>query len=262
MLNHFRTKLLNLTYETASEHIPESFTGKTLPYDLSRIYDAIFPQDSSRYFKLFLAHKYLNLIEAAGLTSVVLEFDKRISYSLLDTQFFKINRISTPRISDTQFPLFVAGELSNPISNTYSYEALRIQQISDSNLINIYSIPNGVYYSRTDIVPESASLISVNFLSTTTEQISVAKTGIQFSIGLGDSFGNTEGKNWEVIIEAPYKFDVTEQLTNLEAEQPFKILNNYSIDVSKYEQLYESTNNKIIKLAALIAAYVTVIDSL
>lgn len=264
MLNHFRTKLLNLPYEVESEHIPRGYISVNLDSQLIRIYEALFPVGCSRYYKLFLAHKYLNMLDASGYTPNVLAYDNRVSYSLTDTQFFKINRISNPKISDIRFPLFVNGKLESNKFNKYYFESIKITQIANTDVVSIYSIPNGVYYDRLEAHSSSSeALVSLTVSGSITDEVQIGQTGLSFLIGLGGNFKTTPpNKTWQFVTEAPFEFDLQATIDRLEATSPFTALAKYGVDVESYHKLWESSENNVIKLSALLLAYVAVVDTI
>lgn len=89
MLNHYRTLLLNLEdINDTEEHITPAFKPKILPTSLVKIYNILFPEGSSREVKLSLAQVFLNLIDSLNLTSEILLYDPRISYSIKEESNF------------------------------------------------------------------------------------------------------------------------------------------------------------------------------
>ena len=83
--------LLNLPYlGDRAEHIPFNFPGFIQTPELEGVYNLLFPKNSSRAYKLFLAHNYLRIIQAAGIEEILTKKDIRISYDLdNETKYFK-----------------------------------------------------------------------------------------------------------------------------------------------------------------------------
>jgi len=262
MLNHFRTLLLNLGYAQESEQIPREFAALTLPAELGQIRDILYPSGSSRYFRIALAHSYLNIVQGAGLQSYVTESDTRISYDLSDSQFFKLNRTSSVKASSIYFPLFVSGELTNNIANRYHYEAIKITQNGSYAEVFVYSIPNGVYYSTTGAYPEGEQQpIELGLLDTVTNVIPIGNTGLSFSIGLGGDFTATGNKTWSFLCETPFNFYPLTTFEELDKINTLKTLLKYSPN-QELEDIYTTSTSRLIKLAVLLVLYVQAINSL
>jgi len=264
MLNHFRTLLLNLPFTQEKDHIPEGFYGVKLPDGLQAVYDVLFPPNSSRYFKLFLAQNYLNIINGAGMSADVKAFDNRISYDLTNEEFFKINRFSNPKISNSKFPLFVSGKLTSVKTNNYFYDAFLIRQVSNTNQVTIYSRVNGNYIKGTStyLDPSSAG-ITLDFSNVTVSAaVDIGTTGISFIIGAGETFTSTSDKTWEFVVEAPYEFEFEAIMDRILALDPFKIFRKYDLDLTKFENLWNLHYNPVYKFSAFLLAYVTVVNSL
>lgn len=111
MTNHFRTLLLNLSYAgTPDEHIPTGFAARTLSGKPLEFYNILFPPGSSRTKILQLGQAYLELIEAARLTSVITLQDSRVTYDLkhdfknFKQPSFNINSIIGKLTGDASIP--------------------------------------------------------------------------------------------------------------------------------------------------------------
>ena len=88
MVNHFRTLLLNRTadYFTGianATYIPADFKPKTLPANLTRVREVLFPQDIDVHTEYSLASTYLRLTHTPDLLQYVKALDTRFTY--LDT---------------------------------------------------------------------------------------------------------------------------------------------------------------------------------
>lgn len=264
MLNHFRSKLLNLPYSNAKEHIPSNYPVVTLPDAMKALYEILFPVNTSRYYKLFLVHNYLNIINAAGMTSDVLAFDNRVSYDLYDDQYFKINRFSNPKISNQKFPLFTFGKLSSVKNNSYFYDSFLIRQVSNTNRITIYSRIHGHYIKENSTYTDStAAEITLDFSAVTVSApVSIGNTGITLIFAAGETFTGTSNKTWEFLAEAPYEFEFDDIMARIEAQEPFKIFRKYNLDLTKFENIWNQHYNPVYKFAAFLLAYGTVVNTL
>jgi len=260
MLNHDRTLLLNLDYVANSEHIPSEFKAMQLPKELQAIYDILFPQGSSRYYKLFLAQNYLSVIFAAGLSADLEKFDKRISYSVLDNEYFKINRVSNPDISDFNFPIFISGSYNNVARNKYYFDHFEIQQVGNTNRVTVYSPVNNLYHSETESFtmydPARAEIMLEGV-------VRISNTGISFAIA-GLDITSTERKRWSFIVEAPYTFDFTTVYNNLVTSDKVDGLFQFKpeIAVTNYDNLWTMHYNPVYKLAGLLLAYIEKVNSI
>jgi hypothetical protein len=267
MLNHFRTHLLNLGYVKDNEHIPEDYVPITLPRNLDVLYSALFPTNTTRYYKLFLAHNYLNVINAAGMTSQLTDYDPRISYDLHDLTYFKISRLSNPDVSNPDFPLFLLGKMESAKVNNYFYDSYLIRQVEATLNITIYSRINGVYIDEagnTYSTPDDAE-ITVDFdggSSPVSQEIFLGKTGISFQLGNGALFTGTSDKTWEFIAEAPYVFEFSSIFNKISALNPFASLKRFDVDISDLENIWNFHFNPVYKFAAFLLAYVRVINTL
>ncbi len=260
MYNQFRTTLLNLAYASdPNEHIPSEFGGVELPPVLATIYNILFPPNTSRFYKNFLAHSYLQLIMAAGLEDTFTLYDSRITYDVNNHNYFKIYRNSNPIVSNAAFPIFISGKYSDVLSNTYYYDRFLISQIDNSSTVSIYSIINQVYLvgaQKTTDVEDAA--IPVIFLSgDVSEPINIGSTGLNIKIG-GLNFTGSSDKTWDFVVEAPYSFNFKPLIQKIKNDPRSKELFNYRPDVSvtKYENLYNDHFNTVYQLAGYLVAYV------
>lgn len=268
MLNHARTLLLNLSYESEEEHIPPNYNKRALSQDLSLLYNTLFPVSSSRNYKFFLCHNYLNLIEAAGMTSHVLAYDPRVSYSLDTTQFFKVSRETTPISSDPDYPIFVLGELQSVNNSDYTFDTFVIRQFEDQSLVSVYSRMKSKYIDPAggdDLYSVDVATRPVTFSSSDiSDEMGIGETGLSFVIGrkTGTSFTDTSYKYWEFSAETPYRVDILSIITGIENLNGMHKLKKYGVDISEYENMWNYHFNSVYKFAAFILAYVKVIDSL
>lgn len=268
MLNHFRTLLLNLSYFEPSEHIPEGFNAKVLPQELQKLYDKLFPPRSTRFYRFFLAKCYLKAMDTVGYTSVVTSFDSRISYDVESVEYFKVHRRSNPVVSvGNDFSINVLTELGTATYSTYNHDTFLIEQIDDTNQIRILSKVKNVYLNGKEEYTngsDSNCYITVAFSgdAKTSDPIYIGQTGviITFTNESSGNFTTVDEKTWEFIIEAPYKFDLIHTINELIAIDPFTTLKNFNVDITQYNEDWEKSFNPVHKLAAFLAAYVTVIN--
>lgn len=264
MLNHFRTLLLNLDPKEEGEHIPSKFTPIPLPRKLENIHLALFPETASRFYRMVLAHTYLNIIDSAGLTDEVKAYDNRISYDLTNSDFFKVNIISNPKTSNLQFPIFVSGQLTQFDDREYYYDVFLIQQKEDSLNISVYSRTKAKYLlGLSEFEDKNDALIPLSFSGGASNICFAGSSGLRFNIGGTNSlFQDTGNKTWEFTAESPIKIDIPSIFESLLALDPFKILKSFKVDIADYEHIWNDQKNILYKLAAFLLAYVKVLDSL
>ena len=270
MLNHFRTTLLNLSFFEPSEHIPEEFNAKSLPHDLQKIYDKLFPPRSARFYRLFLVNCYLKIIDTAEMTDKVLALDPRISYNIDTKEYFKIHRRSnTLRSENNNFELNVLSKFGIVTYNNYNHDTFVIEQVDDTNQIRIFSRVKNAYIKDKEEYrdkEDSDSYITVTFNggSATSNVISIGQTGVTFNlvqISPGD-FTASSDKTWEFIIEAPYTIDRLSVIKQLETSNPFKVLNVYNKELKEFEDMWETEFNPVYRFAALLIAFTYTLNNL
>lgn len=267
MLNHFRTLLLNLDYQgDSTEHIPVDFRGLALPQELTKVYNTLFPKGISRLYKIFLTQNYLNVIKSADLESEIIKFDNRISYSN-DPNFFKINRITNPIISNERHPIFIYGKYNTNSINQNYYDDFLISQIDNTQKINIYSKVREVFINEDKTYIESGPEAEI-LLDFTDPNISkpvlINTMGISFAIANYSQFFDTSDKTWEFIVEAPYVFEFNNIFNSLLNTEITDQLFNYrtDVDVTKYENYWKLHYNPVYRLAGLLIALVKKLNAL
>lgn len=265
MLNHFRTLLLNLDYSgDVSEHIPSKYIPIQLPSKLARLNSVLFPETASRFYKTVLAHTYLNILDSAGFSDEVKSYDKRISYDLTDSSFFKVNITSNPKISDSQFPIFVQGLLNQYDDRDGYYDIFLVRQKENTLNISVYSRNKSKYLlGVSEYNDVNDALIPIVFSGGSSNLCFAGTSGIRFNIG-GDTttFQATSNKSWEFSVESPIKTDIPTIYARLLALNPFNILNGFKVNIADYEYIWNNQKNLLYKLAAFLLAYVRVLNSL
>lgn len=266
MLNHFRTLLINESFFEEGEHIPRTFRTKPLPQDLKKIYDRIFAPACSRYYKLFLAHSFLNIIKSVDLEDYVTSFDSRISYTLENQDFFKINRHSNPVLSNKAFPINILTPLTNIQFNDYFYDSFKVQQVNDKIKV-ISKLKNKSLVGKEEFDVDDSDgefLISFPGGAKTSSIVHIGQTGVSFTISnlSNEDFITTPDKTWEFFIEAPYTFDFLSLMHSMESIEVFKTLNKYSTELEFFEEQWNKNFNLLTRFSYLLIAFVTVLNSL
>jgi len=265
MLNHVRTLLLNLSYDgNGAEHIPSSFLQLPLPAPFSEVNAILFPSGSSRSYKQFLAHHYLNIIRAAGLEERLKDFDSRISYPLDRSDFFKIHRNSNPFVSNSAYPIFVYGKFRGNETNDSFYDNFEITQVSNTTKVLIYSTVRKKYMNGNSLydTAEVAAENQLSFVDNLSVPIIIGSTGISFSIDGGATFTGTANKSWQFLVESPFETQVVKiinALSNLPLERLFQLPSR--IDTKTFENLWKKHYNPVYRLAGLLLTYVSKLDN-
>lgn len=267
MLNHFRTLLLNLRALDESEHIPSSFKPKTLPADLTRIYNKLFPPNCSRFYKFYLTQNYLLLLKAVGLQDHITRFDNRISYPDAVSTYFKVNRSSNPAISNSEFPIRVLSNIQSVTYSDYHFDIFTISQDGSYSNVNIFSKVKNRYLKNKDefVSTSSESLVPVTFTSgnKSSNVVYIGQTGASFIISnlSSGAFTDTSNKTWEFISESPFSFDILSIAGSINSDEVIKILGKY-ISVAELEAKLTKEQNPLFKLGLIISSYVDVINKL
>ncbi len=136
MLNHFRTLLLNEAYTQDGEDIPFGYSPKKLPNDLQQIYNVLFPSNASKHYKTFLVQSYLNLIAGTNYQNAVLAFDNRITYDLINADFFQVTRFSNVIASNPDYVLEILTGFNTNKFNDYFYDSFEVSLV-DTRILNI-----------------------------------------------------------------------------------------------------------------------------
>lgn len=265
MLNHFRTLLLNLSYDgNETEHIPVGYVSRPLQTPFAEIYKQLFPTGASRFYKLFLAHNYIEIVKAAGLEDDLKKIDPRISYQLDSSDFFKIYRYSNPVISSSNHPIFVYGQYTSNKVNDGFYDNFEITQVGSTNRVLIYSTINEYYINGSETFPtsESAAEITLTFTNGTSDPVKIGSTGITVVFGGGATFTSTGSKTWEFLVESPFTFNLNAVIDRLPPDLVDKLFRfAKDVDTSKYENLWKQHYNIVYRLAGLLLAYVSKLNS-
>lgn len=271
MINQYRTLLLNQTdLGNPNEYIAPDFNALNLPSQLQQFYNLLFPPGLSRYYIQFLAFCYLQVLRAANQEQFVYSLDNRVTYKLDQiNDYFLINQISAPIISNANFPISIFGEYAINSSTTKNYEDILISQIS-TIYVSIYSKVNKVYYnqnsSSSNLTPAYQIKISSNLTNSTSDTISIANTGLSFAIaGSLIDLSDASGLTWEFTAQAPFNFDFNKIYNSLLVNLPTvnAMLNfNPTINDPHSLTLWSTHYNPVYRVAGLINCFVLQLNSL
>lgn len=247
MLNHFRTRLLNLSYTgDVTEHIPRGFMAIPVPVALQELQELLFPANTSRSFKLFLVHNYLRMIDATTYRDLIYQFDSRIDYeSDYNEEYFKLNRNSAVTISNTAFPLFIYGKYSNDPQSGNMSDTVEIRQQGSTAVVDVLSLDRNTYYAQN---------ISLTFSGSVSQVIPLANTELSVQLGgTSGTFTASSNKRWSFLTEAPLVF-APKFPTQAIGNKMFNYRRNEC--TATYENLWTQHYNPAFKVAGLLAGYV------
>lgn len=271
MLNHFRTLLLNESYVAGNDpHIAENYVKKTLPEELLKIYNILFPVPAVN-FRQFLAHCYIGAIVASGNKKFLSLFDNRLSYSVDSQTFFSVPRWSNPNQSNGH-KLEILSGLRAEINSPYVSDIFTIKQINNSEVITIHSKEKNkniqVDGSEYELPTDPAGFITLELdpnypANTHYKPVSIGHTGVVIRIIVSAPLTNTSNNSWQFLVTTPYVFDPHQIVGSLESISAFKLLETFtSVEIALYKNVWLNSRNVIEKLAALLMAYVTVLNKL
>jgi len=277
MVNQYASLLLNeagenINPENKSYFTARNYTPITLPTQLKRVHEILFPRDSSFYHRQFLCYSYLKLIEGTRSYKLFDSFDKRITYDLNKLEeYFRVARISAPISSDVNFNLLVLGSPAEEYKKNYYFETYTIKQIGSMPAICIYRDNDKVFINKdkTSSYLHGAFEIQLELAansSTQTKEIDLGNTGLTFLInGKLSDFTHTKDKYWNFIVESPMIFEFYEIYASLKRQA------GLTEDFFKHEEtvadrenygVWSRHFNSLYAFSALLNTYVDKVDRL
>ena len=271
MINQYRTLLLNQTdLGNPNEYIAPGFSAIPLPPQLQAFYNLLFPNSTSRYYAQFLAFTYLNYLQAANQEQFIYGLDSRVTYQLANiTDYFTIQQISNPVISNYQFPINIYGSYTLNSSSQKNYEDILITQIS-TNYISIYSKTNHLYYNATStsptLTPNFIQQITSNLSSPTSNVFQIYNTGLSFTIsGAFIDLVDFNNLTWEFNAQAPFNFNFNTffntLLNNTNYINQMLNYNSVVLDQNSYN-LWVQHYNPVYRFAGLLNQYILSVNAL
>lgn len=271
MINEYRTLLLDLTDEgNPDEYISPGFLSLNLPPALQAFYNLLFPTNTSRYYAQFLAYCYLQTLRAANQEQFVYSLDKRLTYKLNEiTDYFLINNVSQPIISNFQYPIAVFGMYTVNSSTSANYEDILISQQSGI-YISVYSKTNKVYYNSNSSSPTLTAdyliQLTSNISSNISNTITVDGTGLSFIIsGNFSDLVSTSNTTWEFTAQAPFNFDFSTFFNSLLSNRiTINNMLNYDSSVNDTNSLniWNMHYNPVYRFAGLLNCYILQVNNL
>jgi hypothetical protein len=244
--------------------VNRNFTHITLPSDLQRFYNLIFPESASNYYKQFLLFCYLKLIESTDRRNDIKKYDNRISYDLeLIHDYFKFNRVYLGANNPVDYKLLIFGKLRSSASADYYSNKFLISQTPESASVYVYSHTQNKYY-KPGVQPSSLLTNMAISLDTggsyMTKAVAIGDTGVSFSLsGSFENFISSSVRTWEFTAEAPFRFDFYAKIEELASRQYLvERMLDYKRDqcTSTYENIWNMHHNSVYRLAGLLLAYV------
>jgi hypothetical protein len=236
-----------------------------LPQELVGVYNVLFPEDASNYYKQFLLYCYLRLVAASDKAEDVKKYDTRVSYDLDDfPEYFKSTQTQITS-ADNDFKLLLHGALQATHTIQSNINNFIVQQAANTRNITIFSKTEGKYY-KLGKSPSGNAVGMVTSLTSSpgsniTDTVGVGGTGLSFNLtGPIDSlFTSTANKHWTFSASAPLNFDFTSVIsglaTNYTAVENMLNFARTSCNVS-YENMWHTHYNDVYRLAGLLLAYV------
>jgi hypothetical protein len=249
---------------TFSPFTCRDFHKISLPRELNVIYEMLFPQDTSEYYKQFLLYCYLRLISSTDRSEDIKNYDKRLSYDLDDLSGY-FNLFQTQVTSDDNpFKLLLHGEIKDTHSTQSNVNNFVIQQVANTFNVSIFSKTEKLYYTYNGSSPYIGSegvTLQIPAGSNVSNTIVLGNTGLSFNLTgpFESSFTSTAYKKWTFTAATNLKFDfssVFSDLSNsyLAVENMFNFSKSFC-DVS-YENMWNMHHNDVYKLVGLLLAYV------
>lgn len=262
------------TTKLTSPFIDRNYSQITLPSELQRVYDVLFPATASNYYKQFLLYSYLRVLAATDKAQDVKNYDKRITYNLNElTEYFRFDRLSTAQSSNADFNLLLSGNLHVGEDAAYFNEQFVVLQLGNSQYLRVFSLTQAKYFKQRQVPSVNPTgkdiLLELSTSPNVSKPIPVGDTGLTFSItGPFNSAPNpltTTNNVWHFIAEAPFLFDVVAKVNELASTNSLvSDMLDFNSDVCNisYKNLWHSHYNPVYKLSGLLLAYVERINIL
>lgn len=244
--------------------VNRNFTRITLPAELQRFYNLLFPESASTYYKQFLLFCYLKLIDSTDRRGDIRNYDSRISYDLdFIHDYFKFNRVYLGVNNPEDYKLLVFGKLRSSASAEHYSNKFLISQVPDTADVYVYSHTQNRYY-KPGVLPSSSlanMAISLNTEgSSISKSVAIGDTGLSFSLsGSFDNFISSAVRTWEFTAESPFRFDFQakiDELTNHQHLIDRMLAYRHSECTSTYENIWNMHYNSVYRLVGLLFAYV------
>lgn len=243
----------------------------TLPFELQRFYDLIFPPGASDYFKQFLLYTYLRIVDATDYSDSVKLYDSRISYDLDSiSDYFRFPRVSITATSDPSYRLLVTGGFKVKEDVEYFTNDFIISQVGSTSDILIYCPTQKKFHKQGKPASSLATGMATTLqLSTSNNTISknivIGETGLKFAItgpftaDAPRGFLTTGNRSWSFSAEAPFEFDFHGKIKELEANYNIvddMLSSGEAFCDPKYSNIWRIHYNDTYRLAGLLQAYV------
>jgi hypothetical protein len=243
--------------------VDRNYNPITLPQELQRVYNVLFPATISTHYKQFLLYSYLRVVNSTDRADDVKLVDSRISYVLDDLiDYFKFRNISIIASNAPTYSLLVSG---NGVSdeNSRSFTAVYDVTQNSASTVLLYSPTQGLYYHpakspskfyenmSVPVTPSADPLVSL--------PITINGTGLTCLIGGKTTFAATNNKAWRFSVDSPVEFNILDKIKTIDAygvtvDNMFKY--QQSICTQAYQNMWNMHFNPVYRLAGLLLAYV------
>jgi hypothetical protein len=258
-------------YERSSELVKlvsplvnNNYNQISLPLDLQKFHNILFPESASSYYKQFLLYCYLRIIESTDRHEDIKKYDHRVSYNLdLIFDYFKFNRVYLSSDNPKEYKLLVFGKMLNSASANYYSNSFIISQIPNTTGVQVYSYTQNQYYKPFSLPVASANNSTITLSASNpgiTDAVAIGDTGLFFSIvGNFQNFISPYTRSWEFTAEAPFRFDFLAKMQEFKTYQHIvtKMLDYRRAECDMtYENIWNLHHSDVYKLAGLLLAYV------
>jgi hypothetical protein len=245
--------------------VDRNYAFLTLPKELQRVYDILFPATITTHYKQFLLYTYLRIVDLTEYADEIKTVDRRISYSLDElVDYFKFRNISIVSSNDSNYGILVYGagrsdETSRGFTSLYT-----VSQQSNTATVLIQSNTQGLYYHPTKTSSASSIGMTVTVTPSSTDPlvsapIPIGDTGLACVLGGKNPITATSNKVWRFSVDSPVNFNILDKIKTLAAYGPtIEAMFNYqraSCNQS-YQNLWEKHHSPVYRLAGLLLAYV------
>ena len=253
------------SYLAYSPLICRNYHKLELPHELTTIYNILFPEDASSYYKQFLLYCYLRLIASTDKQDDVKNYDNRISYDLEDfSEYFKSPQTQITSASNA-FKLLLHGALQANNGMQSNINNFVVQQVGNTYDVSIFSKTEGKYYKQGQVATASSAgmlnMLSVPSGNNVSSTVVIGDTGLSFNMTgpFAQEFTATANKSWTFTATTSMRFDVVSTIAELKnnytAVENMLNFTKASCNIS-YENMWHMHYNDVYRLVGLLLSYV------
>ena len=245
--------------------IDRNYIPLTLPRELQKVYNILFPATITVHYKQFLLYSYLRIINLTDYADAVKATDSRISYSLDELlDYFKFRNISIAPASDANYRLLVYGAGRSDESSRNFTSVYTVSQQSNTATVLIHSDTQELYYHPTKAPSKTSVGMTISVVVSGSDPlvsapIVIGDTGLTCVLGGKSALTASSNKVWRLSVDSPVNFSVLDKIKSLDTSGPavddmFKYQQTNCTQT--YQNLWEMHYNPAYRLAGLLLAYV------